>query len=153
MKKLFVFFALGLLSLYSCRQESLQPSPVQVSSAREVASGGGGGGGGTACSPISSFTVKADVRVGELGVGAIDLNYSVKPCDKNQAVSITVQITNTKTGVVVLEDTNAPASGKYSYLGTRYYEVYQAKVSVYDANTKQLLGSQARSVSFAPKGV
>ncbi|MFN8357598.1 MAG: hypothetical protein U0Y10_24280 [Spirosomataceae bacterium] len=151
MKKIFFLGLVVSLGMVSCQQEESVGPVAGINAAKEI--GSGAGGGGTTCSPISSLLVKANVKVGELGVGAVDMTYSVKPCDKNQTVTVTVQILNWKTGEVVYEQTNASLSGKASFLGTRYYEIYQGKVIVYDAATGAQIASQGMSVAMTPKGV
>lgn len=126
-----------------------------TAAAKEIGSGGGGGGGGTAvCNPVSSLTVKADPRVGELGFANLDASYGVKPCTNGQAVTVHVSVYEyLDNSVVVYDDPAALLNGKFTVNGIRVRVTYVVKVEVFDAATGQLAGSQSAFVAAIPKGV
>lgn len=104
------------------------------------------------CSPISSLTAKGDGRVGELGTASVQVDYSVKPCDKTQTVRVMAQIIDWATGTVLYEDPNALMSGRILlYVPARH--LYTGKVTVFDAATGEVLGTKSYTVSTTPKGV
>lgn len=148
-----LFFANALF--FSCRQSAVDPvsGPTgPTGAAREVASGAGGGGT-TACSPVSNFVVKGDYRAGETGTSTIDVAYAVKPCDKNQVAEVKIEIIEFSTKAVLAATGNLPLSGKYAFAQRGLYGVYTAKITVTEAGTGVVLGTQQFSVNLVPKGV
>ncbi len=97
--------------------------------------------------------MKADPRVGELGFASLDMNYSVKPCDKTQTVRIVVEVIESRTGEVIYQDTDAVASGKFTLPGIKVRTSYTGRVTVLDATTGEVLGVRSAGVAAIPKGV
>jgi len=129
----------------------LSLSFMGTSNAKELESGGGTGVVTTTCSPISSFTAKGDGKVGETGLGSVDMNWSVKPCIKNQNVTVQAQVINWNTKEVVYADDAALLSGKVSLL-VKNRTPYQTKVTVYDSVTGAVLATPSQVVGTTPKG-
>ncbi len=116
----------------------------------------GGIGGGTVivktCSPVSSMTVKGNATAGELGVGSVQIGWSVKPCDKTQAVRVVAELANWSTKEVVYSNPDAGLDGKITvYVASGKY--YEARILVYSATTGELLGSKVLGASTVGKGV
>lgn len=157
--KFFLAIILNVL-FFACSHEKISPSPVDTDQMAvsnlynaEVGTGGGGGGGVAICSPISSYTVKGDYRAGETGLSSIDASYAVKPCDKNQTVRVMIEIINFTTKAVLNSGDNLPLSGKYHFQGVGLYGLYTAKITVFDAVTNAVAGTQSFTVALKPKGV
>ena len=105
-----------------------------TASAKEIGSGGGGGGGTATCNPVSSLTVKADPRVGELGFANIAVSYSVKPCVNGQIVTVANTVSEyAAPSVVVYSDPAAPLNGKFAVNGVRVRTTYKVTIDVLDA--------------------
>ena len=144
-RRLGVGIAAGLLAV------GLGVATVQ---AKEIGSGGGGGGTVTTCSPVSSLSVKSDARVGELGFAAIDVSYGVKPCVAGQAVTVTTSVNEYSTpGVYAWLQLGAPLNGKFTVNGVKVRTTYQVTVTVVDAVTGAVVGSQSAYTAAIPKGV
>ena len=105
------------------------------------------------CNPIKSLTMKSDTRVSETGLAATDLNYSVTPCDKNVPIRTEVTVAEWLTHTVVYSDTDAASTGKFTVFGIKVRTTYQGTVTVYDALTGEVLGTQSVFTAAIPKGV
>lgn len=122
--------------------------------AKEIGSGGGGGGGGgtTTCNPVSSLGYKGDATTSDTAFATIQVDYSVKPCVKDQVVTVrTVVAESANPAVVVWDDPNAPLSGKFTVGGVRVNLSYTATVSVYDAVTGAPVGQRSIFVAAVRK--
>ncbi|HMT18775.1 MAG TPA: hypothetical protein PKD20_03585 [Candidatus Saccharibacteria bacterium] len=111
--------------------------------AKEITSGGNPTGGGTTiCSPVKSLSYKGDARVGETGLASIDINYGVTPCDKTIPVRVEVSLTpNTVGAEAFYVDSDALLSNRVTVFGVTANKSYLAKVTVYNRNTGEVLGS------------
>ena len=125
----------------------------QVASfAAEIGTGGAGGGGGVAvCQPVTSLTVKGDGKVGETGLGSVQMGWGVKPCDASQAVTVTITIANYTTKAVVYTDSNAVQNGKIT-VAVASRQLYLCTVTVVDAATGAVIQTRSTTVSTTPKG-
>ena len=113
---------------------------------------GAGGGVVSTCSPISGLTVKGDPTVGEIGFASVQMGWSVKPCDKNQAVVVVATIINWKSGEVIYDDQDAGLNGKLSvFVPAR--QIYNCTITVLDAATGDVIQVKTLGVSTTPKGV
>ncbi|MEY2665813.1 MAG: hypothetical protein RLZZ480_918 [Candidatus Parcubacteria bacterium] len=121
--------------------------------AKEITSGGGGGGVTTTCNPVSSLTYKGDARVGETGLAGIKVSYTVKPCIKNQAVRVGVEVYESATGLRIYEDTDALLSNTFDVFGVKVRTSYTVKVTVYDRLTGEVVGTRSIFAAAIPKGV
>ncbi len=140
------FCTVGLLALVSLA------SQVVTLSAEIGTGGGGGGGGGVAvCQPITSLTVKGDGKVGETGLGSVQMGWGVKPCDASQAVNVTVTIANYTTKAVVYTDGAAPLNGKIT-VAVPSRQLYLCTVTVVDVATGAVIQTRSTTVSTTPKG-
>ena len=125
-----------------------------TSFAKEIGSGGGTATGGTtACSPISSLTVKADPRAGETGVATMDVSYGVKACNKGQALNVDVNVSETVTGTLFVDMPESPLNGKFTLGGIKVRVSYKVTVTAFDAATGAVAGTQSAFVAAIPKGV
>lgn len=119
--------------------------------AKEVTSGGTPTP--TTCQPVSGITTRGDARVGETGLASIDVTYSVKPCDKNP---VTVGVTMAEAAnpaAVAYDNPASPLSGKFTVFGVRVRVSYVVTVTVRDAATGAVVGSQFAYAGAVPKGV
>ncbi len=139
------FCTAGLLGLV------MLVSQVVTLSAEIGAGGGGGGGGAAVCQPISSLTVKGDGKVGETGLGSIQMGWGIKPCDASQAITVTVTVSNWTTKAVVYTDSDAVLNGKIT-VAVPSRQVYLCTVTVADAATGTVLQTRWATVSTTPKG-
>lgn len=114
---------------------------------------GGGGAPAAVCAPVKSLTYRGDARVGETGLSSIDVNYSTAPCDKTIPTRVEVVMFQSSTGEIVYSDTDALASGKFTVFGVKVRTSYQVKVSVVNATTGEVTGSQTIFAAAIPKGV
>jgi len=121
-------------------------------SAKEITSGGTPAGT-TACAPVSSLSYRGDARVGETGLASIDVSYSTKQCDKTVTQRVAVQMFENATGDVVYDNADAAASSKFTVFGVKVRTSYIVRVSVYNAATGALIGSQTIFAAAIPKGV
>jgi hypothetical protein len=121
--------------------------------AKEITSGGTVGVGTVACDPVSSLTYKGDARVGETGLASIKVSYSVKPCDKTQAVRVGVEVYENATGVRVYDNQNALFSNTFDVFGIKVRTSYIVKVTLYDAVTGSVVGTKSIFAAAIPKGV
>jgi hypothetical protein len=129
----------------------LTASPVF---AKEITSGGTVGTGvPVACNPVSSLTAKGDPRVGETGLASIDVSYSVKPCVNGQAVTAQAEVYEYLTGTSAYLNPAAPLNGKFTAFGIKVRTSYIVKITVYDATTGAVVGSQSVFAAAIPKGV
>ena len=120
--------------------------------AKEVASGGTPTT--TTCSAVSSLKAQGDARAGESGVATIDVDYSVKPCDSKQTVTVeTVVAESFNPAEVVWDDSAAPESGKFTVSGVRLRTTCKVTVIVRDATTGGTVGTASVSAAAVPKGV
>ncbi len=103
------------------------------------------------CSPISSFSVKGDARVGETGLASIDVNYSVKPCVNGQSVRVVSQVIESSNGFVLYDDQNAPPQNKYTVFGIKVSTSYRCVLTVLDGATGSVLGSSTLFCGAARK--
>ncbi len=125
-----------------------------TASAKEIGSGTGGGATTPTCNPVSSLTVKADPRVGELGFASIAVSYSVKPCVNGQIVTVANTVAEyLDSTVVVYSDPAAPLNGKFTANGVRVRTTYKVTIDVLDASTGQLVGTLSAFTAAIPKGV
>lgn len=113
-----------------------------AASAKEVTSGPTGTAATTTCSPVSSLTYRGDARVGETGVSSITISYGVKPCDKNPVIVDVRLYLSADPTAVAYDNPAAALDGKITVGGVKVNTSYTAKVSVYDAATGTLVGSQ-----------
>jgi hypothetical protein len=126
---------------------------IGASSAKEITSGGAPAGGNVAvCSPVKSLSYRGDARVGETGLAAIDINYSVAPCDKNP-VRVSVVMFESANGAVFYDNQDAALSGKFTLFGVKVRTSYQVVVTVYDAQSNAVVGTQRIFAAAIPKGV
>lgn len=137
------FCTVGLLALVSLASQV-------VTLSAEIGTGGGGGGV-AACLPISSLTVKGDGKVGETGLGSVQMGWGVKPCDASQAVNVTVTIANYTTKAVVYTDGSAPLNGKIT-VAVPSRQLYLCTVTVVDVATGAVIQTRSTTVSTTPKG-
>ena len=106
----------------------------------------------TACSPVSSLRAQGDTSTGETGMASIDVDYSVKPCDSKQEVTVETNVAESfDPTAVVWNDPQAPLSGKFTVYGVKLRTTYKVKVTVRDAGTGVVLGSSSVSASATPK--
>lgn len=126
-----------------------------VSSAKNGGPEVAGGGGATAavCTPVKSLSYRGDARVGETGLSSIDVSYSTAPCDKSVLTRVEVVMFESATGEVVYSDTDALSSNKFTVFGVKVRTSYQVKVSVVNAVTGEVTGSQTIFAAAIPKGV
>lgn len=125
-----------------------------TSFAKEIGSGGGGTTTGTTtCSPITSLTVKADPKVGETGLASLDATYGVKPCINGQTVTVDVNVSEYLTGALFVDMPSSPLNGKFTLNGIKVRVTYKVTVTVVDAATGALAGTQSAYVAAVPKGV
>lgn len=121
-------------------------------SAKEVSSGGTPAP--TGCSPVSSLKAQGDARTGETGLATIDVDYSVKPCDSKQVVTVETNVAESfDPTAVVWNDPAATQSGKFTVYGVKVRTTYKVTVTVRDAGTGALVGSASVSAAAVPKGV
>lgn len=120
-------------------------------SAKEV--GSGGTTTTPTCSPVQSLKAQGDARAGgEPGTATIDVDYSVKPCDSKQAVTVETVVAETwYPDQVVWDDTSAPESGKFTVYGVKVNTLYKVTVLVRDAGSGALVGSASVSAKAATR--
>ena len=88
-----------------------------------------------ACQAVTSLKAKGDTRIGETAVGTIQVDYSVKPCDNKQAVTVEALVNEAFTPAnVTYDDTNAPLDGRF-VAGAKYNTTYHVTITVRDAGT------------------
>lgn len=132
-------------------------SAAAVLSLAAPASAKEGGSGGTTttptCSPVQSLRAQGDARAGgEPGTATIDVDYSVKPCDNKQAVTVETLVAETwYPDQVVWDDTAAPESGKFTVYGVNVNTLYKVTVLVRDAGSGALVGSATVSAKAATR--
>lgn len=125
-----------------------------VAYAKEIGSGTGGGGTTTACSPISSLSVRADATTSDTGSGSIQVAYGVKACTNGQALSATTTVAEyLDPSVVFYNNPAAPLNGKFTLYGVRTRVTYVVTITAYDLATGAVAGSQKAYVAAIPKGV
>ena len=120
-----------------------------MATAKEVTSGGGTGI--VACSPVKALTAKGDARAGETGVATVQVGWSVTPCDKAQSVRVEVLVSDSVTKEAWFTNPEAGLDGKIT-VAVPARRGYACKVTVYDAATGDLVGSQTVYASTVPKG-
>jgi hypothetical protein len=125
--------------------------PVSVVFAKETASGGTVVPVAPACSPVSSLSGRGDARVSETGLASVLVNWAVRPCDRNQSVRVSYTVLNYTTRAMVYTDSNAALNGRVEVL-LPSRQLYQGIVTVFDATTGAVLGTQSVVVSTIPKG-
>ncbi len=123
-------------------------------SAKELASGGGTGAAVTTCDPVTSLTYKGDARAGETGLASIAVSYGVKPCNKNQAVTVDAKLyLSADPAAVAYDDPAAALSGKFAVYGVKANTSYIAKITVTDVATGVVVGSKSIYAAAIYKGV
>lgn len=103
--------------------------------------------------PVTSLTAKGDPRVGELGFAAIDVTYSVKPCDADPVTVHTTVAEYFNATQVVYDNPAALLNDKFRVNGVRVRTTYKVTVEVTDAVTGVREGISSISVAAVPKGV
>ena len=98
---------------------------------------------------MQSLKAQGDARAGgEPGTATIDVDYSVKPCDSKQVVTVeTVVAESYNPDQVVWDDTAAPESGKFTLGGVKLNTTYKVTVLVRDAVTGAMVGSASVSAA------
>lgn len=115
-----------------------------AASAKEIGSGGATGGTTTTtCNPVTSLGYKGDATTSDTGFATITVNYGVKPCVKGQTVVVDTKVyESANPSVVVYDNPAAPLSGKFTVGGVKVSFSYKVTVTVTDANTGAVVGSQ-----------
>ena len=122
--------------------------------AKEAGSGGGVGGGATACSPISSLSVRSDATTSDTGTGSIQVSYGVKACTNGQSLSVSTNVAEyLSPSTVVYDNPAAPLNGKFTVVGVRTRVTYVVTITAYDQRTGAVAGSQKAYTAAIPKGV
>jgi len=105
------------------------------------------------CSPVKSFKHSTVVGVGDTGLSTVSVDYSVKPCDSKQAVTVEVAIAEKfAPGTVLYDDPQAALSGKVG-TGIQLETWYQITITVRDAATGATVGSAtAGEIAHRPTG-
>ncbi len=125
-----------------------------TASAKEIGSGTGAGITTTACDPFSSLTYKGDARAGETGLSSIMVSYGVKPCNKNQTVTVDARLYLTADpSQVAYDDPAAALSGKFTVFGVKANTSYIAKITLTDAATGAVVASKSIYAAAVYKGV
>ena len=109
--------------------------------AKEIGSGGGTVTS-TACNPVTSLKYRGDARVGETGLASIDVSYGVRSCTKDAVTADVVVFENANPSVVLWDQPNAPLNAAFTVFGVRTNTSYIVKVTVRDAATGTVVGSQ-----------
>ena len=94
------------------------------------------------CNPVTALSYKGDATTGETGTATITVTYAVKACDKNPVRVDARLFLTADPSAVAYENADAALSGKFTAVGVRPATSYQAKVTVYDATTGAVEGSQ-----------
>jgi hypothetical protein len=96
----------------------------------------------------------SDPRVGETGLATIDVDYSVKPCQSKQVVTVESRLTEyADPSAVLWDDPAAPTSGRFTVAGVKLRTTYAVTVIVRDATTGATVGSATQLTAAVPKGV
>jgi hypothetical protein len=105
------------------------------------------------CSPVKSFKHSTVVGVGDTGLSAVSVDYSVKPCDSKQAVTVEVAIAEEfAPGNVLYDNPQAPLSGRVG-TGIQLETWYRITITVRDAVTGATVGSaSAGEFAHRPTG-
>ena len=121
--------------------------------AKEIASGGATGGTtAPACSPVTSLKYKGDATTADTGVATVSVDYATKACDSDPVTVSVVMWQSALPTNVLWSDAAAPASGRFT-VGVQARVSYQVKVTVTDAVTGAVEGSQTIFAAAVPKGV
>ena len=108
----------------------------------------------SAAPPIVRLAVRPDAHVGDTGFASIDVQYSVAPGCRDQAVMVATSVTeHLDPSVAVHGNPLAPRCGSFTVVGVRTRVTYKVSVSVYDEATGALLGSQTTFTAAIPRGV
>lgn len=88
------------------------------------------------CQAVQSLKATGDARVGDLNLASIQVDYSVKPCDSKQVVTVeTLMWESFVPSNVVWDDPAAPLSGRFTVTGVKLNTNYRVTVIVRDAAT------------------
>ena len=124
-----------------------------TASAKAIA-GTGTTGPGATCNPVTSLSYKGDARAGETGVTTITVAYGVKACTNGQAVTADAKVfLSADPTVVPYQASNIALSGKFVVSGVKVNTSYQATITVRDASTGALVGTQTIFVAAKTKPV
>jgi hypothetical protein len=107
----------------------------------------------TGCA-VKSFKHSSVTGVGDTGLSSISADYSVKPCDSKQTITVEVKVAAEFDPANVLrDDTAAPEIGKFTVLGVELETWYRITITVRDASTGATVGSAtALELAHRPTG-
>ena len=105
------------------------------------------------CNPVTALSYKGDTSTADSNTATITVTYAVKACDKNPIRVDTRLFLTAAPSPVAYENTDSALSGKFTATGVRANTSYQAKVTVYDAASGTVVGSQTIFAAAIYKGV
>src|SRR4051812_22546166 len=104
----------------------------------------------TGCA-VKSFKHDSVTGVGDTGLSSVSADYSMRPCDSKQAITVEVKVAEEFNPTNVLyDDTSAPESGEVSVLGVKLDTYYRITITARDARTGATVGT-ATALELAPR--
>lgn len=152
MRKQLVALALVAISIVSCSktQGGLQPQlGTEVISAKGVE---GVPKPTPPCSNIIQFDLKQGKQEAIPTIWSIQMTYTVKPCDASKTLSVSLDVYDNATKEKVYTASGLPLSGKATFFGVAF-GIYNAVLSVVDANTGAVIETKTASIKVAWPGV